>query len=121
MERIFRKKRKPRVSTSKVIYFVAIFSFLILIALSLVEYSERKNKEVVIKKIEFEHFGEETYVKFRIDNPSNENKTCSLTINIADKKYAGYANISAKSSGDYKTKINMPSGKTEVILDYICS
>ena len=90
--------------------------FVILIVLIL-----REPDEIIIKKLEFEDSNEGVYIKFDIENPTNEQKTCLLDIILADKEYKGYLNISAKSKKYYKALVDMPPGKTEVRIDYVCS
>ena len=69
----------------------------------------------------FEDIEDNHYIRFDINNPSSENKTCFLNLTFANKQYAGTVNISANSKEASKTKVDMPLGKTEVKLDYICS
>ncbi len=119
MERISGKKGKRRVSTSRIVYFAATISLVILIALIL-RNPENKNG-VTINKLDFIDLrDDEHYLKFDIDNPTDEPKTCLLNIRIGTKKYRGYVNISAKSKKLYKTHVDMPIGTTEIKLDYNC-
>ena len=80
------------------------------------------SNDVYIKKIEFED-GEnnEVYVKFDINNPTDNIKGCLLNITISDKLYAGYADINANSKETYRVLVDMPKGITNVQLDYVCS
>ncbi|MFW9873754.1 MAG: hypothetical protein ACFFG0_11670 [Candidatus Thorarchaeota archaeon] len=121
MGRISQNKKKPRVSTDKMIYFAAIIAVTVTIFLISINYIEEDKSQVTIKNIDFEHVGSDVYVKFYIKNPKDEQKTCLLNMMVADKEYRGYVNISAKSKKSYKTLVDMPKGRTEVRLDYNCS
>ena len=121
MEKISQKKRKQRISTGKVIYFAVIIAVAVSIFLISIDYIKKDKNEVTIKNIDFEDVGSDVYIKFDIKNPTDEQKTCSLNMTVADKKYGGYVDISAKSKKSYKTLVDMPRGRTEVRLDYECS
>jgi len=112
------EKKIWRVSTSKLIYFAAIVLFVILIVLILRNFET--GNEVVIKKIKFSHGEEGVYVTFTINNPTDRQNTCLLTLNVAGKNYKKEINVTAKSKKLYKTPVDMPRGTTEVKLYYDC-
>lgn len=109
-------KEKRKKITKRAAYFIVIIVLAILIVLI-----SRKSDEVIIGKLEFEDTNGDVYIKFDIKNPTDEQKTCLLNITLADKRYKGYLNISAESKKSYKTLVDMPYGKTEVRVDYVCS
>lgn len=124
MVKFFRKsRRKQKVLNKKVIYFSIIISLTILIILIL-RIPENK-KEITISKIRFKDiegiYSQKHDLKFDIKNPTDEQKNCLLNIRLGDRKFKGYVNISAKSKKFYKTRVDMPFGRTEVKLDYDCS
>jgi hypothetical protein len=114
-------KGKGKKLGKRTVYFIIIIIFLAILIVLILRKPDEVIDEVIIKKLEFEDIGEDVYVKFDVENPTNKQKTCLINIILPDKKYGGYLNISAKSKRSYKTLVDMPSGKTEVRLDYICS
>lgn len=124
MVKFFRKsRRKQKVLNKKIIYFSIIISLTILIILIL-RNPENKD-DVSIKKIRFKDiegiYSQKHYLKFDIENPTDEQKNCLLNVRLGDRKFKGYVNISAKSKKFYKIQVDIPFGRTEVKLDYDCS
>ena len=113
-------KRKTKGKRKKSIKRTAYFIIIIILAI-LIFLISREPDEVIIGKLEFEDIGEDHYVKFDVRNPTNETKNCLINIILPNKRYGGYFNISAKSKKYYKALVDMPYGKTEVRLDYLCS
>lgn len=120
MERIPRKERLRRVSAGKVNFFAVILFALLLVSFSIIYYNEHKERGVYIKKLEFLDEMNDVYVKFTINNPTSENKTCFLNLSVLNDSYQGYVNLTPESIKPYKVLVDMPEGKTDVRLDYTC-
>jgi hypothetical protein len=121
MERIPRKKRKPRISTNiKIISIITIIIILTIIFLTYYKVSINDNP-VIIKNIYFENIKEnDMNLKFELTNKDKKDKTCNINISILDTKYNDKINISAKNTINYETKIFMPYGQTDYKIDFNC-
>lgn len=120
MKKISKKKRKTK-SSNKAVYFAVAIAVAVSALLFSVDYIKKEKSEVSVKNLDFEDTGSGVYVKFDIDNPTDEQKACSLNLKVADKQYIDQVNISAKSKKAHKMLVDMPGGKTNVKVYCKCS
>jgi len=116
------RKKKQKFSIKKIILIaVIVFIFLLLFLSSRIFNTDESN--VKVGKLEFEHIGNDEYVTFNIENPSDTEKSCSFkvvtTINEYRPKY-NIITIPPNSKKKIKMQIKVPFGTSDVDLIYNC-
>lgn len=83
--------------------------------------AEIMEKKVRAGPLEFEeHSPGMVYVKLGLYNPTSEEKECSLEAHVLDETYEEKVNISPKAVKEHKMLVEMPQGRTDVRVEYVC-
>lgn len=116
MERISRKTRKRRISSSVIIIIIIIITFSVFFVII-----NKTNYEVLINNITFQDDYDNIYVNYDIINTVNYSKICLIKLSILNKTYQNNLNLSPFEKIKYKILVDMPGGKTDISIKYICS